>query len=841
MNKGNRLERALALHLQYREQGGDWQALLSAHPDLADLLQAFRDEEQDVAGGAAPTGSTASGGAGLSKVDDYRLDREIGRGGNGTVYAATDLRLGRTVAVKILHADYAGQPTAVARFLREAQVLARLDHPGIVKVLGVGCEEGRPWLAMEHVRGLSLAQRIEELRRRGGHTGDSLRQLVVAIGDIAAALAHAHRAGIVHRDVKPSNVLLREDGRAVLTDFGIARDQRDPALTQTGVVVGSPHYLAPEQLGADATGGPSADIYSLGATLYECITLTRAFDGPNAQAVIHAVLTTDPVDPRRLQRTLPPDLVAIVGKALEKEPAHRYPTAEALAADLRAFLELREVSARATTRLTRWFRRARRNPLLGAAAALSAVLLAVLLWLGLQWPGLVAARQAARDRDYDAAIAAGFADRGDSDRHFLRALEIDADRPEAIVGLLMQAYSRGDTAAALAELDRRAGRTTDPTLQRCRAWLLRDLGDVEAAASIEAGLPPPRTSLDLWVRALFLMGSPPTPPAARAEALASISLAVRTSPKAHLALQIYWTRLANIAGDKEQRLEAAEALLRQWPDDPVALTVAGEALMQYDPKRAIATLRRAQERGARDPRGMVSLGFAQIIAGEREDGIDTLRRAFAQPLLAVEPRQSVLLMLERLRPEAAAELAASWVRDAPDCAAAHRFAGRAAARAGDARTALAHLEAAVALRPDDVDLRLDRIVVISANGDAERQRDELLALAASHPAHAEVHRQLVATLQAIGPHAALLDELRRWSRISPDNVSAWRDLAAALLAERDPALVPEAIDAAERADYLARGQDAAVLELRAAAMAALGNDAEAERLRRRAAALAPGG
>jgi tetratricopeptide (TPR) repeat protein len=837
MNQGNRLERAVALHLRHQQDGGDWQALLHEHQDLADLLQGLRDEtppEPAVAAGADP---------GVPRqLGDYRIEHELGRGGNGSVHAASDLRLGRKVAIKLLHEDLAARPTTVARLLREGQMLARLDHPGIVKVFEVGNHQGRPWLAMEFITGASLAERIERLRADGGHSGDSLRQLVDLVAQVAAAIAHAHQAGIVHRDVKPSNILLRDASTAVLTDFGIARDDHDPALTQTGVVVGSPHYMAPEQaIGSGATADPRADVFALGATLYECITLSRAFDGPTAQSVLRAVLHEDPPDPRQQQRGMPADLVAIVQKALEKNPADRYASAEAFAADLRAFLELREVSALATTRLTRWLRRARRNPLLGATAVLAVVLVGVLVWLGLQWPQFAAVRAAERERAYAAATAAGFTQREGQVARFRDAIELAPERPEAIVGLVMRLGDDEGPAAALATLDQHLRPGCDPSLQRCRAWLLRRLKRADEAAALEATLPPPRTSMDLWVRSLQLMASPPTPPAVRAEALASISLAVRTAPQANLPLHVGWARLAIMVGDKEKRVEAAESLVAQWPDDGVALYVAGEALMSYEAKRAIELLQRALDRGIRDPRCAVSLGFACAIAGEKERSIAVLQKAFTHDGLVAEPRASVLSMLERLEAAAVADaLAVEWATKAPDAPEARRFAGRAALRQGNTDLALAHLDHAVQLRPGDFELGLDRAVILGQRGDAERQRSELLTLASAHPKETKVHKALVDSLVALGPRPALLGELRRWTTIKADDAAAWRELATQLLAADDPATLAEALAAAERADYLTQGQDGKSLELRATAIERSGDRAEAERLRVRAAELPPG-
>ena len=839
---GNRLERALELYLRHQQANGDHDELLRAHPDLADLLQAFAEDDESP---SAPPADARPSTAPPTTIGDYRLEHELGRGGNGVVHAAIDRRFGRPVALKVLHATAADQPTAVARFLREAQILARLDHPSIVRVFDLGSHEGRPWLAMERVGGVSLAQRILQLRDGGGHAGDSLRGLVGAVAAVADALAHVHGAGIVHRDVKPSNVLLRADGSAVLTDFGIARDAADPALTQTGVVVGSPHYMAPEQLLGRADDiAPTADVFALGATLYECITLQRAFDGPTTQAVVQAVLHRDPPDPRRSQRGLPRDLVAIVGKALEKDPSHRYATAAAMAADLRAFLELREVDARTTTRLTRWWRRARREPVFGASALLAVALAGVLLWLRLQWPHFAAVREAERQRAYTTATTTGFLARsrgGTAGREdFVRALDLAPERAEAVIGLTFVAHRQGGPAAALAELDAHTGTPrgdeANAVLQRCRAWLLRATGREADAAAVERDLPPPRTALDLWLQSLLLTAD--GTPDALAEARSLLSLAVRTAPEPNLLLHAQWTKLVVRLGTPDERREAAEALLRQWPEHPVALHLAGVALLQSDAARAAGLLRDALERGETDPLALFNLGIAEALAGDVQAGVATLRRAFAAPALPADARVRLLMTLGQLRAgDVADELAEGWFAADPADADAARFAARAAHRRGERDVAFERIATALAQRPDDVEMRLDRVLMLRQADDRAAERAELEALAAAHPQHDRVHRQLVDSLQANGDAAAQLGELRRWTVVQPDDAAGWRELAACLLADADAAALGEALAAAERADYLGRGQDAAALELRAEVLRRCGSEAEAERLRRRAASL----
>ncbi len=290
----------------------------------------------------------------------FQILREIGRGGMGVVYEAVDAA-GRRVALKVLEAHLTLQRSAVDRFLREAHAAAALRHDHIVPVTGVGEEEGVHYFAMELVDGASLAEVIAALAARARGEPATLRdpQLVDRfstrpfaaaariIAAIARALHHAHEHGVLHRDVKPSNLLLRRDGRPLLIDFGLAREEGLPALTQTGDLVGSPYYVAPEQCG----GGHIAldrrvDVYSLGVVLYELLTLQRPFEGTSAREVLDKIEGGETLPPRQLRPDLPKVLDAIVRRAMALRPDDRYATAADLARDLERFVRGRPTRAR---------------------------------------------------------------------------------------------------------------------------------------------------------------------------------------------------------------------------------------------------------------------------------------------------------------------------------------------------------------------------------------------------------------------------------------------------------------------------------------------------------------
>src|SRR4051812_39469143 len=262
------------------------------------------------------------------------------------------------------------------RFRVEAEAVARLQHANVVQVYEVGEAGGRPYLALEYVDGPSLAQRL---------AGEPLppRQAAAILVTLARALQAAHERGVVHRDLKPTNVLLTAQGMPKVSDFGLAKQlDADQGQTQSGAVVGTPSYMAPEQaLGKVREIGPATDIYALGALLYELLTGRPPFKADTALNTIYQVVTEDAVPPRRLQSKLPLDLETICLKCLEKEPKKRYASALALADDLRHFLGGRPVSARPTPAWERAWKWAKRRPAAAALLTVSAAA-ALLLLLG---------------------------------------------------------------------------------------------------------------------------------------------------------------------------------------------------------------------------------------------------------------------------------------------------------------------------------------------------------------------------------------------------------------------------------------------------------------------------
>jgi tetratricopeptide (TPR) repeat protein len=311
----------------------------------------------------------------LPSIPGFEVVRELGRGGMGVVFLATQLWLRRPVALKMPPAELGADDWR--RFRTEAEAAARLHHPHVVQVYETGEHQGRPFMVMELLGGGSLAQKLAQAPLAPRAAAELLEVL-------ARAVQHAHERGVVHRDLKPANVLLAEDGTPKVTDFGLARRlDLGSAHTLTGAVLGTPSYMAPEQAAGRAReAGPPADVYALGAILYECLTGRPPFRGATLGETTLQVLHQEPVPPRKFQPSVPRDLETICLKCLRKEPPKRYASAGDLADDLRRQLDGRSVAARPASRAEQAWRWARRNP---RDAALGLVVLLTLLLAGGVW------------------------------------------------------------------------------------------------------------------------------------------------------------------------------------------------------------------------------------------------------------------------------------------------------------------------------------------------------------------------------------------------------------------------------------------------------------------------
>jgi serine/threonine protein kinase len=433
------------------------------------------------------------------RLGDFEVVRELGRGGMGVVYEARQVSLNRRVALKVLSTGLGLTPKAVDRFRREAEAAARLHHTNIVPVYATGEANGVHFYAMELIEGPSLDRAVRQLRDQqegkpaelppdlgltgayvepapltptGSSSGldsgaayfDTVARMVA---DVADALHHAHRGGVIHRDVKPSNLLLSPDGRLSVNDFGLARVLEQPGVTQTGEFVGTPAYMSPEQVTAGRIPvDHRTDVYSLGATLYELLTLRPPFAAPGRDQLLAMVVQKEPAPPRRVNPKVPVDLETICLKCLEKDPDRRYATAKDLADDLRRYVNRFAISAKRigpVGKLKKW---AKRNPWLSAAAAGVVVAVAAAAFFAYRTRELARERladerrheeelraerwRAAIDRSYLAAMGGDFAAAEDGIR--------DAERHGASPGQVRMlrgvvAYYRGRLQEAIADLE----------------------------------------------------------------------------------------------------------------------------------------------------------------------------------------------------------------------------------------------------------------------------------------------------------------------------------------------------------------------------------------------------
>jgi tetratricopeptide (TPR) repeat protein/predicted Ser/Thr protein kinase len=467
------VDAAIADWIEAEEDGRtlNSQEFLACHAEIADELRTFLGDHRGLKRFAARLAPPQFATSARStpefpgrQLGDFEIIREIGQGGMGIVYEARQKSLNRSVALKVMNSSPGLDERSVLRFRREAETAATLRHPHIVPIFATGEEAGIHYYAMELIDGPSLDRAIEQLTRdplvrSANPLTDSagavdFRTIARLIAEAAEALHHAHFRGVIHRDIKPSNLLVAADGRLCVSDFGLARIAEQPGLTLSGDLVGSPSYMSPEQAAGHLPLDARTDIYSLGATLYELLTLRPPFTGTRRDEVLLKIVRDEPVSPKRLNARIPPELEIICLKALEKDRRQRYETAADFARDLRNYLAGEALSARRPGSWQRVLRWSRRRPALAALGAVLVVVAALAAYFaGTAWTSREELAAAHLEDAVDDALATTMS--GDSQASEQAIAKIAAEGAESGWSSLLRghlAFHRGEHDEAVRQL-----------------------------------------------------------------------------------------------------------------------------------------------------------------------------------------------------------------------------------------------------------------------------------------------------------------------------------------------------------------------------------------------------
>jgi tetratricopeptide (TPR) repeat protein len=707
-------------------------------------------------------------------LGDFRIVREVGRGGMGVVYEAVQISLGRRVALKVLPFAAALDGRQLRRFQNEAQAAAHLHHQHIVPVYAVGCERGVHYYAMQFVEGQTLAALIHELRLRAGlqpggqgdpvapasaaglgtPAADTCRQAAVSTAlstrrpaflrtaahlglQAAEALEHAHGLGVVHRDVKPANLLVDVQGNLWVTDFGLAQVQTDTRLTLTGDLVGTLRYMSPEQALARGTGvDHRTDLYSLGATLYELLTLEPAFGGRDRQELLRQIAFEEPRPPRRVNKAVPAELETIVFKAMAKDPAERYATAQELADDLRRFLEDKPIRARRPSWLERGRKWARRHrPVVWSATVAALVALAVVTgsvgWVLRDR----AARQAQTVSDLQAAL--------------------EEARRSHREGLWPQAQAAARRAEALL----REG-AAEPALAEQVHGLLRDLAEEEADRRLVTRLEELRLlQADVNVKQdQFVLE--------------------RARPDYRQAFQDYGLRPDALAP------EEAAARLRRRPEP-----VRGILLAALDHWLILARYRKAPEAGWLERVLTASDADAwrqRLRAARKSNDRSALEKLAREVDAAAQPPESLFLLDMALRQRGAREGAVALLRRAQEAFPGDFWINHDLGRALEHSQppqyaeAIRFLTAAVAIRPQSAGARLNLGSAFLHEGRLDEAIEAFRKAIALKPGYAMAHNNLGSALSRKGQLDEAVAAWRRAIELRPDLALAHNGLGRAL-------------------------------------------------------------
>jgi serine/threonine-protein kinase len=675
----------------------------------------------------------------LPELPGYAVESVLGRGGMAVVYRARHLRLNRSVALKMLLTGPFARPEERERFRLEAEAVAGLRHPNIVQVYDSGELDGRSYFTMEFVEGGTLAQKL-------AGTPLAAREAGALVATLSDAVQMAHSAGILHRDLKPANVLLTADGTPKVADFGLAwRIEGDSGLTRTGVGMGTPSYMSPCQVRGDKSAlGPGTDVWALGAILYECLTGRPPFKAETSAATIQQVLADDPVPPAQLNHQVPRDLETICLKCLEKDIHRRYPSAAALAADLRRFGRGEPITARPAGRLERTAKWVRRRPTKAALLAagllgLAGVTAAAMWYVGDRAELRAEAQSRGREVNREANAALGLAEtdltnlrRRLDDPSAVRELLSDIDQWQRLVKQAREHHERALTARAgnealLTEATRNRLEAVEVALAREEAAyeLAKELDDiaVESFASYDVRRSQQRKAVAEYERFFARQGVD-----IREPDTVRLASAIRSSPVrfALIAALDNWAFLAEFT--KDPQLARLLELTRTADPDPWRTRFRDPAV--WADREALTRLAKEEDVGRQSPTVLVSLGRLLRLNGV--DPTTLYERALldhprdfwlhlhatmfadepgptvglAHAALAIRPQSAVaytylaVYLRERGDLSGAVIAANRALAINPNFAIAHNFLGLALRDKRDLAGAVAALQTAAALDPD---------------------------------------------------------------------------------------------------------------------------------------------